>query len=661
MAGDPRSAESAKVKLSTIAAKLITGVNQVPAEVARSRWNSNPLQQQQQHSRPFSEQPSRSVTASVFSAAREERLAHKNNQIYHQRSQTHFDIITPPNPPFFNQSPATNSPARSHKSSAPAMMDNRGEEEEDDEIEDIELLQLIANCKTTSTKTKENEPPRPIHHPRHGGKTQPSSPLPSPSKPSSSARPSLLKNFIEASQSTTTKPPIISNPIRDLYLAQPGDQNGKIESEKQRVDREFEKLLDTMQITEAVRIKMRGLDHPVKSSMLKSSTTPNLISLMKKSSNGQQDTGTMTIGHETIEDSSKQEGSAWWAMYLKSHNFRELRASDLKKLRVALRTKPPAWSNEFIGFGGYNALLKRLKELLEIEWREEQHDDQVLYEILRCFKALLLTEPGRKALSSKLPAPFIQLTSLLYSEKKPGDLSTRQVLVEIILGSFDLDAYLKLKPIQSSAIDWTCPIQIESIPGGLIIPNQQDLIIQNNDGSLINCSHQLLKTLIIGPPDLKNANIVDFVAITHRVRPFKTFVNEFIGVLMDYFWVFCHAENQFWDLKKIDQDSIEAPKVPSGMTGGVEYEAMSYCTCLMKLLNRVITSAPDSNLSKQIYQDLFESGFERCIITLRKSSVDYYPMVHLELSRFISIGLDNRFEFPYNILKYLAGYQGHPL
>ncbi|KAI9601637.1 hypothetical protein H4Q26_001469 [Puccinia striiformis f. sp. tritici PST-130] len=610
MAGDPRSSESAKVKLSTIAAKLITGVNQVPAEVARSRWNSNPLQQQQQHSRPFSEQPSRSVTASVFSAAREERLAHKNNQIYHQRSQTHFDIITPPNPPFFNQ----------------------GEEEEDDEIEDIELLQLIANCKTTSTKTKENEPPRPIHHPRHGGKTQPSSPLPSPSKPSSSARPSLLKNFIEASQSTTTKPPIISNPIRDLYLAQPGDQNGKIESEKQRVDREFEKLLDTMQITEAVRIKMRGLDHPVKSSMLKSSTTPNLISLMKKSSNGQQDTGTMTIGHETIEDSSKQEGSAWW--------------------RFALRTKPPAWSNEFIGFGGYNALLKRLKELLEIEWREEQHDDQVLYEILRCFKALLLTEPGRKALSSKLPAPFIQLTSLLYSEKKPGDLSTRH---------FDLDAYLKLKPIQSSAIDWTCPIQIESIPGGLIIPNQQDLIIQNNDGSLINCSHQLLKTLIIGPPDLKNANIVDFVAITHRVRPFKTFVNEFIGVLMDYFWVFCHAENQFWDLKKIDQDSIEAPKVPSGMTGGVEYEAMSYCTCLMKLLNRVITSAPDSNLSKQIYQDLFESGFERCIITLRKSSVDYYPMVHLELSRFISIGLDNRFEFPYNILKYLAGYQGHPL
>jgi hypothetical protein len=36
-------------------------------------------------------------------------------------------------------------------------------------------------------------------------------------------------------------------------------------------------------------------------------------------------------------------------------------------------------------------------------------------------------------------------------------------------------------------------------------------------------------------------------------------------------------------------------------------------------------------------------------------------MVHLELARFISLGLANRFEFPYNILKFLNGYSGHPL
>lgn len=123
-----------------------------------------------------------------------------------------------------------------------------------------------------------------------------------------------------------------------------------------------------MQITDAVRLKMSGLDHPVKSAMLKSSTSASLMKLM-----GGPDMMRRAEPMAAVDESSKQEGSAWWAMYLKSHNFRELKAADLKKLRVALRTKPPDWSREFVGFGGYNALLKRLKELLEIEWRSATH------------------------------------------------------------------------------------------------------------------------------------------------------------------------------------------------------------------------------------------------------------------------------------------------
>lgn len=41
--------------------------------------------------------------------------------------------------------------------------------------------------------------------------------------------------------------------------------------------------------------------------------------------------------------------------------------------------------------------------------------------------------------------------------------------------------------------------------------------------------------------------------------------------------MFCHANNLFWTLEQIDAEAVEAPKVPSGMTGGVEYEAMAYC------------------------------------------------------------------------------------
>lgn len=44
--------------------------------------------------------------------------------------------------------------------------------------------------------------------------------------------------------------------------------------------------------------------------------------------------------------------------------------------------------DEFIRHGGYLGLLERLKEMLDVEWREEQHDDQMLNAILGCFVAL---------------------------------------------------------------------------------------------------------------------------------------------------------------------------------------------------------------------------------------------------------------------------------
>ena len=70
--------------------------------------------------------------------------------------------------------------------------------------------------------------------------------------------------------------------------------------------------------------------------------------------------------------------------------------------------------------------------------REEQHDDKMLYELLRCIKALTTTEIGKSALRLHYPKPFPALSSLLFSEKKPGDLAPRQLMVELWLYLFDL-------------------------------------------------------------------------------------------------------------------------------------------------------------------------------------------------------------------------------
>ena len=64
---------------------------------------------------------------------------------------------------------------------------------------------------------------------------------------------------------------------------------------------------------------------------------------------------------------------------------------DLKKLRVLLRNESLEWVSEWTRFGGYTSLLERLHEVLAVEWREEMHDDAVLKELLKCFRALLMT------------------------------------------------------------------------------------------------------------------------------------------------------------------------------------------------------------------------------------------------------------------------------
>lgn len=71
----------------------------------------------------------------------------------------------------------------------------------------------------------------------------------------------------------------------------------------------------------------------------------------------------------------------------------------MKKLRMLLRHENTAWVDHFIKIGGYGLVLARLKDLVDVEWREEQHDDQMLYELLRCVKALGTSEVSSELLS----------------------------------------------------------------------------------------------------------------------------------------------------------------------------------------------------------------------------------------------------------------------
>lgn len=103
--------------------------------------------------------------------------------------------------------------------------------------------------------------------------------------------------------------------------------------------------------------------------------------------------------------------------------------------------------------------------MLTLENREEQHDDQILHELLRCFKALNTSAIGCAALRSASPAPYQALIRLLYSDKKPGDVPTRQIIVELILGIIDLYPVVISSPSKSNGFQAGAAVTCDGLMG----------------------------------------------------------------------------------------------------------------------------------------------------------------------------------------------------
>ncbi|GAA5948889.1 hypothetical protein JCM3765_003942 [Sporobolomyces pararoseus] len=535
------------------------------------------------------------------------------------------------------------------------------------------------------------------------------------------------------------------------------------EEKRLRVEAEFDKLLDTMELPDrSVRTKMQGLAFPLKEEMLRSASNPSpslssstssrprhqrgrsfnfsdlppsattsASSSTKKESgfkstflrktksnqslrNSINSPSTSTSTTDPLKSShsrapsatsilfrsfGKSGGSAiaadlrrdgnvegedagWWAERLGSAACSQLSVKELGRLRGRLRNEAPGWVDEFIKAGGYTGMLQRLKELLEMEWREEQHDDQVLHELLRAFKALTLTACGKRALASYYPTPFLPIASLLFSEKRPGDLPCRQILVELLSAVFDI-CPIDADTLPKSA--WSTPeISLEpplpspptssfmspnlssssAGPGSGMRRYQRKIKSRDSDADSIEreevltpervqATHRFVISLMEGPPDEKEEAKVDFIKRSHRPRIFKAWVTEIGDCVRDYFWIFCHAQNLFWTFEQLDVDAIEAPKVPSGMTGGVEYEAMAYATAHLRLINAIARTCPTVEAAFVFHDQLFQSGFERVLFTLRRASLVYYQSLHLEMSRYIALARSARFNLGPRILSCL--------
>ena len=216
-----------------------------------------------------------------------------------------------------------------------------------------------------------------------------------------------------------------------------------------------------------------------------------------------------------------------------------------------------------------------MSELLQFEWREEQHDDKLLHSLLESIKAISTSAVGCAAIRSTFPSPFSQLITLIYSDKKPGEVVTRHLIVELIQLLFDL-------------------FPTDSLPGFTgqerrrELWDDQDPFTASNHSNLVTLPHphksvfSLIRSLLLTPaPRPAEAPEVsvtphEFIDSLHKPRVYKTYLQELSDICRDYFWVFCHPNNAIWNLAECDESKVERPRAPGGMTGGVEAEAMRY-------------------------------------------------------------------------------------
>lgn len=167
------------------------------------------------------------------------------------------------------------------------------------------------------------------------------------------------------------------------------------------------------------------------------------------------------------------------------------------------------------------------------------------------------SQAGRHALSSLSPTPFHPLAALLFSEKRPGDLPCRQLLVELLQAIFDVaPAGVGCAPIPRDVDAWK--------EGSIISLDERERSEDGGSGGVRRYTrpikgaeeredgmgvaweglsgerrtevHRFVYSLMRGAPDEKEVAKVDFIQQAHHPRVFKVWVTELADCVRDYFW-----------------------------------------------------------------------------------------------------------------------------
>lgn len=186
-------------------------------------------------------------------------------------------------------------------------------------------------------------------------------------------------------------------------------------------------------------------------------------------------------------------------------------------------------------------------------------------------------------------------------------------------------------------------------------------------GILEQRARQIL-SFLAEPQKPKSDQPVEFVLDMRIARPYKLWCREVSNVTREVFWIFLHRLNVVplprpttsSSDQGVDSDPAEraqilaatyshrhfpgtrAPVPAAPYIGGVEWDATSYLTSHLDLLNGLIAALPTSSARNSLRAELQASGFEKVMgTTLRTCKEKFYSGVHDGLKAWVAAACED--------------------
>ncbi|KAK5739692.1 hypothetical protein LTR17_005176 [Elasticomyces elasticus] len=303
----------------------------------------------------------------------------------------------------------------------------------------------------------------------------------------------------------------------------------------------------------------------------------------------------------------------------------KLEVGRLHKLRILLRNETVAWVDSFLSLGGMTEIVGLLHRIMALEWREE-HEDQLFHETLLCLKGVCTTDLAMLELAKVADELFPALLGCLFDEEKkgPAEYATRGVIVNVLFNFLASATSGSAEALEERA---------RSILGYLGEPQKSE-----------------------------EERPVGFVLDMRTPRPYRLWAREVTNVTREVFWIFLHHLNVVASPKRnndaeADGDRagvLEAtytqrhfpgarPPVPAApYIGGVEWDATTYVTAHLDLLNGLLASLPTVEARNTLREELRASGWEKTMgCTLRTCKEKFYSGVHDGLRVWVAAAVED--------------------